>query len=91
MSIVLADSSSQCSDADRVDAYSAGLREVLDRHAPLVTHCISQRRSAPWLTEGVREELHAEGDVRQRRAAPWLTEGVRETLHAEASDVQPRG
>ena len=41
---------SQCPDRDLADSYSAGLRAVMDRHAPLVTRCVSHRRSAPWLT-----------------------------------------
>ena len=46
---------SQCPDRDLVDCYSAGLRAVMDRHAPLVNRCVSHRRSAPWLTHEIRE------------------------------------
>ena len=49
-----ADPNGQCPEADLVGVYSAGLRAVLDRHAPLVTRCASRRRSAPWLTEEIR-------------------------------------
>ena len=50
-----ADRYSQCPDRDLADSYSAGLRTVMDRHTPLVTRCVSHRRSAPWLTDEVRE------------------------------------
>ena len=36
-----ADCNSQCPDRDHLDSNSAGLRAVMDRHAPLVTRCVS--------------------------------------------------
>ena len=56
-----ADRYSQCPDRDLADSYSAGLRAVMERHAPLVTRCVSHWRSAPWLTD----ERHTEEDDRQ--------------------------
>ena len=49
-----AHSLSQCSEADLAGVYNAGQRVVLGRHAPLITGCVSQRPSAPLLTEEIR-------------------------------------
>ena len=64
-----ADRYSQCTDRDLADSYSAGLCAVMDRHAPLVTRCVSHRRSAPWLT---RSERHTEEVDRQSVAGGQL-------------------
>ena len=72
-----ADRYSQCPDRDLADNYSAGLRAVMDRHAPLVTRCISHRRSAPWLTDKVREAR------RRRRQAERRWRSIRLTAHRE--------
>ena len=73
-----ADRYSQCPDRDLADSYSAGLRAVIDRHAPLVTRCVSHRRSAPWLTDEVRE-AH-----RRRRQAERRWRSTRLTAHRES-------
>ena len=72
-----ADRCSQCPDRDLADSYSAGLRAVMDRHAPLVTRCVSHRRSAPWLTDEVREAR------RGRRQAERRWRSTRLTVHRE--------
>ena len=42
-------------DADvLVATYNSSLRDVLDRHAPLVTRRVRARPSAPWLSESIR-------------------------------------
>ena len=56
---------------------NAGLRAVMDRHAPLVTRCVSHRRSAPWLTDEVREAR------RGRRQAERRWRSTRLTVHRE--------
>ena len=48
---------SQCPDRDLADSYSAGLRAVMDRYAPLVTRCVSP--VVDW-----RDQRHAEDDDR---------------------------
>ena len=72
-----ADRYSQCPDRDLVDSYSAGLRAVMDHHAHLVTRCVSHRRSAPWLTDKVREAR------RRRRQAERRWRSTRLTVHRE--------
>ena len=56
-------------------AYDAGLRQALDRHAPLVTRRIRDRPSAPWLTSSFREarrvRRRAERRWRKRRLTVW--------------------
>ena len=59
-----------------MDGYSAGLRAVMDRHAPLVTRFVSHRRSAPWLTDEVRE-------AHRRRQAERRWRSTRLTVHRE--------
>ena len=61
---------SQCPDRDLADSYNAGLRAVMDRHAPLVT------RSAPWLTDEIRE-------TRRRRQAEHRWRSTRLTVHRD--------
>jgi len=66
-----ADCYSQCPDRDLVDSYSAGFRAVMDRHAPLVTRCVSHRRSAPWLTDEIREARRRRRQAERR----WRSTG----------------
>ena len=44
----------QCADPEFLDVYDTGLRQVLDRHAPLTTRRVSDRPSAPWMTDGIK-------------------------------------
>ena len=60
-----------------MDSYSAGFRAVVDRHAILVTRCVSHRRSAPWLTGEIREA------PRRRRQAERRWRSTRLTVHRE--------
>ena len=41
--------------ADTVSAYNACLRELLDKHAPLVTRRVTDRMSAPWMTQEIKQ------------------------------------
>ena len=43
-----------CTDAELADRYSAGLRRVLDQHAPLTSRKVTNRPSAPWRTDSAR-------------------------------------
>ena len=38
-----------------VDRHNSALVELLDKHAPLQTRLVSQRKSAPWLTDDIRK------------------------------------
>ena len=58
----------QCADPGLLDLYDTGLRQVLDRHAPLTARRFSDRSSAPWMTDGIkaakRQPRRAEGQWR---------------------------
>ena len=41
--------------ADAVSAFNACLRELLDKHAPLVTRRLTDRMSAPWMTQEIKQ------------------------------------
>ena len=43
-----------CPDPGLLDVYDTGLRQVLDRHAPLTTRRVSDRPSAPWMTDDIK-------------------------------------
>ena len=62
--------------ADAVSAYNACLRELLDTHVPLVTRRVTDRMSAPWMTQEIKQAKQ------QRRCGmrPVLKFTVRFTL-----------
>ena len=60
-----------------VQSYNDGLQQVLNQHAPLVTRCIRDRPSAPWLTSEVRDAR------RKRRRAERLWRTTKLTIHKE--------
>ena len=41
--------------ADAVSAFNACLRELLDKHASLVTRRLTDRMSAPWMTQEIKQ------------------------------------
>ena len=41
--------------ADTISAYNACLRELLDKHAPLVTRQVTDRMSTPWMTQEIKQ------------------------------------
>ena len=47
--------------ADTVSAYNACLRERLDKHAPLVTRRVTDRMSAPWMTQEIKQSKQHRG------------------------------
>ena len=67
----------QLDSSDLLHSYNSGLREVLDKHAPL-RHCrITDHPSAPWLTVQIKEAKE------QRRCAErrWRKSGL--TVHRQ--------
>ena len=60
-----------------LDVYDTGLRQVLDRHAPLTTRRVSDRPSASWMTDGIKAAKH-----RLRRAERQWRD-TRLTVHRE--------
>ena len=53
--------------------YNDGLREALDRHAPLAIRRVRDRPSAPWLCESVREARRARRRAERRWRKKRLT------------------
>ena len=66
-----------CTDIELADWYSAGLRRVLDQHAPLTSRKVANRPSAPWRTDSVRT---AKRELRQAERK-WRSSGL--TLYKE--------
>ena len=50
----VASSLAECPDCELLKELNASLRNVLDRHAPLVTRTDTARPSAPWITEEMK-------------------------------------
>ena len=61
-----------CTDIELADRYSAGLRRVLDQHAPLTSRKVANRPSAPWRTDSVRT---AKRELRQAERK-WRSSGL---------------
>ena len=61
-----------CTDIELADRYSAGLRRVLDQHAPLTSRKVANRPSAPWRTDSVRT---AKRELRQAKRK-WRSSGL---------------
>ncbi|KAL8570882.1 hypothetical protein ACOMHN_023555 [Nucella lapillus] len=55
------------SEEDPVTDYNQGLTAVLDSHAPLMTRCVTDRPSAPWLTLEVKQSKQQ----RRRAERQW--------------------
>lgn len=55
------------SSPDLTNAYNTTLRELLDKHAPVVTRTVTDRPSAPWLTEEIKKLKAA----RRRAERKW--------------------
>ena len=60
-----------------VTSYNDGLQQVLNQHAPLVTRCVRDRPSAPWLSFEVRDAR------RKRRRAERLWRTTKLSIHKE--------
>ena len=62
----------QLDGSDLLHSYNSGLREVLDKHAPLRHRRITDRPSAPWLTVQIKKAKQ------QRRCAErrWRNSGL---------------
>ena len=48
-------SATQSDSTDPLGVYNTYLRQLLDRHAPLVTRTVTDRRSAPWMTLEIKQ------------------------------------
>ena len=67
----------QLDSSDLLHSYSSGLREVLDKHAPLRPRRITGRPSAPWLTVQIKEAKQQ----RRRAERRWRKSGL--TVHRQ--------
>ena len=48
-------SATQSDSTDPLGVYNTCLRQLLDRHAPLVTRTVTDRTSAPWMTLEIKQ------------------------------------
>ena len=48
-------SATQSNSTDPLGVYNTCLRQLLDRHAPLVTRTVTDRTSAPWMTLEIKQ------------------------------------
>ena len=48
-------SATQSDSTDPLGVYNTCLRQLLDRHAPLVTRIVTDRTSAPWMTLEIKQ------------------------------------
>ena len=48
-------SATQSNSTDPLGVYNICLRQLLDRHAPLVTRTVTDRTSAPWMTLEIKQ------------------------------------
>ena len=62
----------QLDSSDLLHSYNSGLREVLDKHAPLRHRRITDRPSAPWLTVQIKEAKQQ----RRRAERRWRNSGL---------------
>ena len=67
----------QCAEPGLLDVYDTGLRQVLDRHAPLTTRRVSDRPSVPWMADGIKAAK------RELRRAERQRRDTRLTVHRE--------
>ena len=67
-----ASSLAECPDRELLEELNAPLRNVLDRHAPLVTRTVTARLSAPWITDEVKA---AKCNVRKAERR-WRSSGL---------------
>ena len=77
MFINLLGSATQSDSTDPLGVYNTCLRQLLDRHAPLVTRTVTDRTSAPWMTLEIKQAKV------QRRVAErkWRESGL--AVHRE--------
>ena len=70
-------SATQSDSTDPLGVYNTCLRQLLDRHAPLVTRTVTDRTSAPWMTLEIKQAKV------QRRVAErkWRESGL--AVHRE--------
>ena len=70
-------SATQSDSTDPLGVYNTCLRQLLDRHAPLVTSTVTDRTSAPWMTLEIKQ-----AKVQQRLAERiWRESGL--AVHRE--------
>ena len=73
----------QLDSSDFLHSYNSGLREVLDKHAPLRHRRTTDRPSAPWLTLQIKEVKQQ----RRRAERHWRQSGL--TVHRQIFTHHP--
>ena len=60
-----------CPDEELAEKYNDSMQQLLDRHAPLKTRCVTEHRSAPWISDIIRVQPKGNCNVlRELRIAP---------------------
>ena len=70
-------SATQSNSGDPLGVYNTCLRQLLDRHVPLVTHTVTDRTSAPWMTLEIKQAKVQRRLVEQK----WCESGL--AVHRE--------
>ena len=66
-----------CPEEELAEKYNDSMQQLLDRHAPLKTWCVTERRSAPWINDIIRAAK------RELRRAERTAHRTRLTVHRE--------
>ena len=66
-----------CPEEELAEKYNDSMQQLLDRHAPLKTRCVTERRSAPWINDNIRAAK------RELRRAERTAHRTRFTVHRE--------
>ena len=79
-----------CTDTKLADRYSAGLRRVLDQHAPLTSRKVTNRPTAPQRTGSVRTPKRELRLVERKRWTSSLTvfKELTNCLHRKRSQIK---
>ena len=65
-----------CPEEELAEKYNDSMQQLLDRHAPLKTWCVTERRSAPWINDNIRVQPKGNCDVlKELRVAPNCSQG----------------
>ena len=66
-----------CPEEELAEKYNDSMQQLLDRHAPLKTRCVTERRSAPWINDNIRAAK------RELRRAERTAHRTKLTVHRE--------
>ena len=78
-------SATQSNSADPLGVYNTCLRQLLDRHAPLVTRAVTGRTPAPWMTLEIKQAKVQRRLVERKWREPGLT--VRREIYVKQRNL----